>query len=73
MNIIPLPGYDDIDAATRHVVDQAISQAKEGKVHVSLTLVPGRSDVYAYPYADGLVSWGVNGPPNGFLIARGIR
>lgn len=28
-------------------------------------------DAYAYPQAGNQIAWGVNGPPDGFNIARG--
>lgn len=56
----------DAQAAVRSLVEKVIRTNFAESERFRL------GDIYAYPHAGGGVSWGVNGAPHNFCIARGI-
>jgi hypothetical protein len=53
-------------------VDAIVDKVRKTK-SCERTTLPDGAEVYAYPYADGSVAWGINRPSDHVNILRGIR
>lgn len=63
--------FASLDAVTKAAVESVIAECRQAGKMVRRPHGE-KSEVYAYPQKDG-ISWGVDGPPNGWQIARGMR
>jgi hypothetical protein len=62
--------FETLDAETQSAVTRLVEKVRRTSFAESERFRMG--DIYAYPHAGGGVSWGVNGAPNNFCVARGI-
>lgn len=67
----PLNGeYATLSADQKILVDGVIAEARRLKRQVRRA--SGGLDAYAHPHPGGGIAWGLDGPPRGFNIARGV-
>ena len=52
-------------------INRVIERARHSSGRQSEEL-PDGSEAYAYPTVSGQIHFGLNGPPHGFCIARGV-
>lgn len=62
--------YDTLSPDLQHAIDMIIKLVRFRHQYCSRQI--GEYEVYAYPSPKG-VCWGINEPPDGFNIARGVR
>jgi hypothetical protein len=62
---------DDLKPHQKEAVERVIRQARAMGRRVAEN-VGDDGEAYAYPAPHGGISWGFNGEPHGFCIARGI-
>jgi len=73
------PEYGGLSEIAQEAVDIVIERVEQGAPVAKLAFAvaekpnwPHDSEAYAYPHPGGGIAWGLNGPPHGFCIARGI-
>ena len=52
------------------LVDGVIAEAR--RLNRQVRRASGGLDAYAHPHPGGGIAWGLDGPPRGFNIARGV-
>jgi hypothetical protein len=62
--------FDELDAETKVAVRSLVEKVRRTGYAESQRYRAG--EIYAYPHGSGAISWGVNGAPHNFCIARGI-
>ena len=62
--------YAALSADQKRMVDGVVAEARRTKQQARRA--SGGFDYYAYPHPGGGIAWGVDGPPHGFNIRRGV-